>query len=109
MKLVTIFCVIFMMSCSGSTEAKKEYVEIIKEAWTLFQAGNYDQAITTFNDAKTSDDSKADAYLGLAWIQIKKANLNDAHDFLTTAKTKLDVKAHIEAAFAFLKNAQTQT
>ncbi|MFC1729562.1 hypothetical protein ACFL6I_04420 [candidate division KSB1 bacterium] len=86
--------------------------QLVDSGWLQYELGNYNAAITLFNDAKKADASYLDSYNGLGWSYFRVHNLIlSLFNFripLDTDSTLTDVQAGYAIA-AFEKNEYNET
>lgn len=96
--------------CQGTNDPEPvdQYAQKITNAWAAFSQGNFTTATNLFLEAKSSDSSKTDAYLGLAWCYLKLDSVNSSLEKFSTASTMGVSTADLHAGFAFVLNASKQ-
>ena len=106
MKLLISIILIFLISCSGGTGNKKSYADLVENGWAQFESKNYSEAIESFKKAVDKDDSKSEAFTGMAWANLKLKDVAWAHSSFSDAISKSDASADSFAGSAFVLNAQ---
>jgi len=107
--LVIWFTLVYI-GCQGTNEptTTDPYAQKITDAWGAFSQANYGGAYDLFNQARVSDTTKADAYLGLGWSKFKLDSLTSAAaSFILAARAGL-TSADLYAGRAFVANAAKQ-
>ena len=65
-----------------------EYETKVSEGWDYYKAKYYEEAIQSFESARSVDDNEFDAYIGLGWSYFRAQNLPEATTHFRLAKTK---------------------
>lgn len=103
-KTILIIFILIFFSCDSSAEPES-YDGLIDEAFQAFTNKNYDLAIIKFNDAKSLDNGRIEAYLGLGWSYVLKIDFTNAISELNQAMSIDDTNPDIHASLAFIHNA----
>ncbi|PIP76338.1 MAG: hypothetical protein COW85_14750 [Ignavibacteria bacterium CG22_combo_CG10-13_8_21_14_all_37_15] len=108
--IIIIWSVFVYMGCQGTNnpDTVDPYTQKITDAWGAFSQSNYLSARTLFIEARVSDSTKTDAYLGLAWSYLKLDSLTLSVDQFSTALRMGLSNADLHAGYAFVLNASKQ-
>ncbi|MBL7958699.1 hypothetical protein JNL27_00530 [bacterium] len=107
--VLLVFVLMYQISCGPDpVKDTTTYEDMILEGWTSYSQNEFDMATAWFIKAKKKEPSFAEAYTGLAWIQMKLDSLIKAEEYFNTGALKINVTADHYAGWAFMKNAQKE-
>ena len=87
-------CVIILSAGCGKgivVDTGVEYESRVNEGWDYYKVRDYEEAIQSFEYARSADDSEFGAYIGLGWSYFRAQNLPEAITHFRLAKTKASV------------------
>ena len=100
-----------MDACRKKYEATSE--DMVEYGWTLYEADDYFNSVTWFNEARIEDSKWKDAYNGLGWTWAKLMDLDSSiANFATGLEQEqdkwnpVDIQAEILAGLTFAYNAK---
>ncbi len=71
MKFASLICLFIFMSCSGDTDNDTPTaIRHVESGWDFYAAGDYPQALLSFERALNFDDTLADAHNGVGWSHL---------------------------------------
>jgi Flp pilus assembly protein TadD len=82
MKRIALMLALVLIAATGCTGWALDSAE---QGWSDFEAGDYEDARTNFEDALTWDITYADAYNGLGWCDLLEDKLSDASTNFSSA------------------------
>ena len=108
--LISTFLFVFAGCKAGANdpETVDQYAQKISDGWTAFSQGNFSSAKSLFTEARISDSTKTDAYLGIAWCFLKLDSLENAVTHFNVASKMGLTNADLNAGYAFALNASKQ-
>jgi len=91
--LGVILLAVVLSSCGGGSSSPSEpkpptAAQLCATAWSNFQSGNFAGAVTSFQNAISTDSNYCEAYIGLAYTYLRQDNFTGAKTQYATAKTK---------------------
>ena len=111
--LIVLCCLVAITGCQKDTTGtqNKTAAQLTADGWSAFSGGNYQSALTNFNNALGEDGNYVDAYNGAGWANAKlNAPQSAVTDFTngllkdTNAPDSLSMEMNAGLAFAY--NAQ---
>ena len=88
--------------------APVDYDGSITQAWEQFANQNYEAAIEEFNNAKSLDNERYEAFCGLGWSYFKNDQFPHAITEFSNGEMITDHSVDIEAGWAFTLNADNE-
>jgi len=90
----------------GETVVSPSADQRVSEGWEEYVAGNYEDAVAKFQEARGKDPDNAEAYNGIGWAQAKLGRIKDSIDSfeVAVAKNPSSADAHAGSAGAYLAN-----
>ena len=107
-QILIILMALWLAGC-GTDEAgtpTPTYQELVDVGWILFTAGNYNDAITSFQLAQQTDDSQAEAYSGIGWSRMQLDELSIAATSFSNGAGRTNPDATLFAGWAFVLHGQ---
>ena len=94
--LLGLFSVLMFPNCRGEIIPTDE--DLSNYGWTLYEAGEYIEAMEWFQDAIDKDAANADGYNGMGWIMGHQRQLDASIDYFDTY---LKLNSEFEDLFDF--------
>ena len=101
--------ILIIAGCSGGitdVTTTGDYDSYIKSGWDEYNNNNYDLAKQDFENAKSKDDSKPEAYIGCGWtlLRLQKpydavVSFRDAFDYITSVNDSVDALSGFSGAY----------
>lgn len=101
-KIILSAALSILLSC-GADEAT--YQSLIDDGWSLFQSGQYTEAIAVFTEARDLSPDRADAYAGMGWSRMKLDDLNAASADFASGAALAGTRVDLLGGYAFTLNA----
>ena len=97
---------------STPTNPGPSYTDVVGEGWSAFHSGDYQGAITRFEQAISMDSTQVEAFSGLGWSLSRLGELETADPVFARGSSKAGsaaLRADLFAGWAFLTNARADT
>lgn len=102
----TMFAAVLVVLLAGCSHShKKSYDDILNDAATAFEAGDYAAALQLYTKARDKKPNLAEAYSGMGWSYLKLDSLQAANTIFSSGSTKTDPSAELYAGWSFILNA----
>lgn len=91
-----------LLSCGAD---EPSYLGLIDDGWSLFQSGQYIEALAVFTEARDLAPERADAYAGMGWSRMKLDDLSGASTDFAAGAPRVGTRVHLLGGYAFTLNA----
>ncbi len=93
---------LMLVACGGDD---KSYQGLLDDGWSLFQSGQYNEAIAVFMEARDLSPDRADAYAGMGWSRMKLDDLAGASADFSTGAPLVGTRVDLLGGWTFTLNA----
>lgn len=89
-QLIILFYISIFLACSKNSNENENYFSLIDQGWQEFERADYNSAMQSFMKAKEEDNSKYEAYMGLAWAMLLNPEITTFNDALINSNTAVN-------------------
>jgi tetratricopeptide (TPR) repeat protein len=101
-KIMLSVTMLALLSCGAD---EPSYQVLIDDGWSLFQSGQYTEAIAVFTEARDLAPERADAYAGMGWSRMKLDDLPGAGADFATGAPLVGTRVHLLGGYTFTLHA----